>query len=599
MTIQESLLLFSLLFFALGIVLSTMLIVIEYRWTGRALISYSNYGKQKKYFKVKTDYRLIISVAIYTIISLILVYIVYAYPAIQFLTYLLFIGMFINLITILLYASHEKHNKDLSFFDTYYQDLKSNYENQSVLEKNIKNHEKTYADLLAKVSENELFIEARINHTIPYPNFKQSLKPFKDKIDEAYQYLNNFDKSMSNEFDRVLHSYLKMGALGQAKNFTFSYDINQGIEQSVKDSATLFTEMIADYIIQSYKMDSIKSNRDLIELLDFMNRKNYKFEKDFIVHTLRYLETHTVDRRIILDYLIDNYDFSMEVIQKYIIEPDNPWFFESQILTKLDQQSLIMMLNHMVTFNASKSAMTLLTANTGLKLSAIKHMVSQIQTHNDTLKAFEMYLLLQEHKTSYNDTAIGIEHKTLALKHYFDLYESKHDNLKILNHILKNGTFEEREDEINDAYTKLTNKFVALYTTSNELLYLWHNSSAKDVMIDSQQAISLLGDFQKNFSIQELVSLSLLLGAFILEKEQSHDKIDRALFCIKKILLDRKMNIIASNIMTFKNKEKVSKSIISYLTQDQNIKSLKKVVNRVETDRLMLNNLKLMAGTAS
>lgn len=585
---------FSILLFL--IIYAFLLVVIgfiqEFKLRYRSKINFKNFLKLINSFqlKIKKVYVFLIFLFIIssTYYSLIIirnpVYSIYII-VIELLNILLFL-------ILLLHISSVKYNKDISVYSNYHRIIRKSFDNKEQLLEQIKNLENMHKSLIMECNElNTDFSKYFINYT-GIDNLMGTLLPINEVIKSYQEQTSSFDYNITNNFNFALRNYLKTGEHNSLTIKEFEFIDTVSLKNILSSINNEQKQCIHNFSLNKLKDNHIISPEQLMNLIVKLVLLKISITDEFVMEIMNYINVQFNYKKKILSLLTNQKLISVNVLCHYIHLKDWSWVYDIPLSKLINQQDSLMVFTSIINSNASNCAFKILTSFDPKFNKNLKKALTQEKTENETRKMFVIFSKLQTSDDFVNRKSIKYENLAVILNHYFEDYYRQDNEAVKIREIVKHQTFEENAKYIETVYERVKAGYKDLFLKTVNTLFIYSNSSCSmNEYINYEKMLNQYSEYRKNLNINELNILDVLIKILILINEEDISKINTIYEMLEENVDKVYKGKLSKKDLQYEKRIYVGKTIIKNLTNNNNIKTLKRVLNRIENGRVVLDKV--------
>ncbi len=562
----------------------------EYRLRHRSKITYKKFMKLKKLFQLKIK-----KIYLFFMVLFILSSIYYSFIIIKDHVdniFVLVIGLLNVLIFIMiwLHITSLNYNKDISTFSNYYQIIQDNFNNEGLLVEHIKKLEKQNALLLNECDLMNNEFSKFISNFNGIDHLQDTLLPFNNVIRLYQEQSDNFDFDIINKFNEALKAFL----VGLPYDLTIEeYKFIDTVKlQNILDSiAEDQKNCILQFSFNKIKEKQIVSLDQLLNMIKKLKTLKISFSDEYTIDILNYSNEQINNKDKLLAFLADEKLISVDILCNYVHVHDLSWVYNVPLSKWIQSSDGLSVFTSIINHNASKCAYKILTSNSNQFNASIKKAVVEDQLDNETKNMFVIFSNILTMDDNFNSTSTKYENMAVVLNVFFGEYDQYNTGAANINNIIQNQTFQENALFIEETYENVKAKYKDLFLSIINTLFIYHDSSCVNVeYIDYDKVLKQYSEYRKNLNINELKTLDLLLKTLILMTEEDVLQVNE----VFQMLNQSNTNItdkLSQKELRYDNRRIVGRTNIHYLTTPSNIKTLKRVLNRIENGRLVLDRI--------
>lgn len=265
------LMIISLSMIGLGVMLCFVNLIREIQLIKRKNISYANYEQYRKFFSFQPKMPLIITNGVYLFLCIVTLFLLLGRDSIScYMLPILFIIIVVGL-SLYLYISSTKYNKNLNDFDNYYKSIKTNYVNKDVINSNIAKIANCKNTVYKNIdSLNQECLTLFPEHS-KITNAELSIEPLNTIEKEQRNLLNSFEEKTNKLFDKSLYDYLRNYGMTNSNAFIYSDQYTIDVDAVLGQSQAYLKELFKSYIINTY-LNRTNTIRDFERMLVCLNK---------------------------------------------------------------------------------------------------------------------------------------------------------------------------------------------------------------------------------------------------------------------------------------------------------------------------------------
>lgn len=571
----------------ISLIYASVLIMIgfkkEVKLRTRSKINYNRFMKYEKSYDLSISYRYLIFSLVFIVFTTLVSLIFIDDPTFKIYTIIIVLLTIFNFSLLILHITSIKYNKDLSTYSNYYTLIKESFDNREQLENQIKDFDSTYKLLLNQNdSISQDFSKFFDNNGIGFLN--NVLHPLKDVLILYRKQLKNFNFKIIREFERSLAIYLHTGKMKtlliQKIKIIGTVEFNKILE-SITDERN---KCIYEFSLTNLKEKRIVSSQ-LLNMVNKLESLNISLSDEIVIEILKF--TNNLDNKYqIMDLLATKNLISIELLSNHVHAHDWAWVYDMSLSRFIDTQNALHVFTSIISYNATNCAYKVLTSLEKQFIPSLKQSVIDVETDNETRQMFVAYSNILSNDTFVNQST-KFENMAIVLYRYYEDYYTKDSEAIKIKEIIKNQTFLEYGRYIESIYDKVKENYKDLFLSIVNTLFIYNANSNKKVdYINNNLVLNQYLEYRKNLNINEIKILDILLKTLILFNEDDSNM-------IRKIYptFDQNIGSIVKDSSDFEQRKYVGKTNIKYLTNANNVKTFKRVINQIENGRLVFDKI--------
>lgn len=561
-------------------------VIEEFQWKQRVQIGYVNFKRLEKFYSFRTKkiilafYGIDICFAIGIVVGLNLFARNYA-EHLQILNFIVFFSVMLSSFALLLSATKERKNHDLTPMESIYNRVINSFENQESLKLLL---QKLEALRNRCIDENNRIINVIENLTGQKGafNLDEALVLLDSSIKECKGQLNGFDNSLTEKFDLVLHTFLTTGKLEQNQIGLFTFNEFKDLETLRQKFVERQKELVLIYILQIIDKRSFAQADSIVGLYELIDELKISYSPALIDKTFSYIDSYENLRTVITEKILISNSFNAELYVDFIIDKHYFWLLNYEYKLSQDMQTKIAI--EIVACDADQYVFAfLMQLNIGI-ISILKAAIASIKTDNKAKELFTSYIQVVAEKEDISaNKAKANEDYYITLLNYARRNNGKNLTSK-LNTIKANKFIGAK-----DLYMAKIKEENELYGISLRVLFAFLNSKKASSFFNRSAIISLFHEYRYTLSISELKIFSILLMTMILICEDDKTLIE----FINKLLKNKCLTLNAElkSVVCSSHIKEIKATLIIKILYDYDRCSLLNIVNRTEKERLLYSKL--------
>ncbi len=578
--------LYGILIYAIILILYGL--YIEIRFRNRYRINYSSYLKYLKYYEIRINKVYLSCVIIFIILSTL-----YLYALISDIEgYLIIVIVMLNLYQltfVLLHITSLKYRKELSQYSKYHSIIKESLDNKEQVLTQINYFTNTLNSMTDKNYEINREFSGYFSNFTGINNLDDTLEPLKNVLSLYQENLKCFDPGIINDFDYSLKMYINTGIINSLTINEFKLIKQDEFDYVIDKTENMRKVYIYRYTLEKLKAKEVLSLEHLLDLIKNLEIYKIAITDEMVMEILNYSFNFAKKKKMV-ELLAGKKLITIDVLCNYVNAKDLSWVYEMPLENFINKNDCLPVFKTIINNNAQNCAFKILTNIDFTYLSYLKQAINEVGINNQTKN---MFITVREilGSSNYGNEATRYENIAVALSEYFDEYDKEDINNRNIKEIIAKQTFAENAHYLESIYERVNkDNFNMFHSLVNTLLVFSMLPENKIDFIKHDEVVKLFWEYRKNLNIKEIKLLQLLLKTLILLNEDDESKI-AVLYPDFDEALKNAGGKQTKNLSRMEKVRYIVKSNIKYLTGKNNINTFKKIVNRIEKTRLVLDKI--------
>lgn len=570
-------------------------LITEKAWQGRVKISYSNYTSTVKYFNYKTPKLLPIIFFAYSLFTIVYIIVISYFNELNVFIYISIIGIAITAISTYFIISRSSKNRDLSSMNQIYDNVTRSYQNIEDIEKKRLNFTELHDKFL---KNNETIVKEYLlmtNNPIKL-DLTDSLGNLEDIIKQCDDILNDFDNTLSKQFNDILFSFLKQGYVTNlnVNNFnTYDKDVKELTNEIIEKQKQIISDYVETIFINKYFMDDFA----LLKIIDLTaNKLNIPITQKIIDNSVDYLEQHENIRKEVIELFQNKKFLDNSKLTDLIVKKSFDWILSYSLIKQFGNSEHLTISEYLIENDKKDLVIDYLMTLNKQQATIVPIILNKVKSVNKSKEYFETYQKMINNSVSVDFSSVS---KLENIHHTLLKYSIVNHDIKMgesLQAITNSANLELHEMTLNNIYQNKLEEHKSLFELSFRLFFIWINSVQHELILSQKNTIDLSNELQTNLKISEIVHLNLLIIGFILSQKNSESVLSSVLDIYIEMVKKYKTPIKNQPVLEVNNSITISEEIMQFLNNTANKVSTINIVNRIEKDRLLMRKIEKYKG---